>query len=240
MTFDEYYDGTGASIRKILEERSWLPALSFLVSPGRTLTQEDCGFFWTLFKDAQRDAFGAGKLSAGESLPEPEREEAPKKAAQPLEPGEYTLPQLVDMTGRCLSSVKAYLKAYGVESRRIPITSKADPRVAFRLTDTQLDEMRNIRILGPHSGRKAKEEGPLPGDAGEVPGDDGKPGDPCGPGGGARGQGGGCSGIGPDGNEHFWGSLSEAVEETGIKEGTIKWAAAKGRTVRGWTFWYFE
>lgn len=235
MTFDEYYDGTGASIRNILEERSWLPALSFIVRPGRTLTQEDCGFFWSLFKDAQRDAFGAGKINTGERLPEPERDEAPKKAAQPLEPGEYTLPQLVDMTGRCLFSVRAYLKSNGVKSRRIPITSKADPRVAFRLTDTQLDEIRNMRVLGPHPGRKdrAKEEGPLPGDAEEVPGDDGKPGDPC-------GQGGGCSGTGPDGNEHFWGSLSEAVEETGIKEGAIRWAAAKGRTVRGWTFWYFE
>lgn len=239
MTFDEYYDGTGASIRKLLEERSWLPALSFIVRPGRTLTQEDCGFFWSLFKDAQRDAFGAGKLNAGESLPEPEKEEAPKKAAQPLEPGEYTLPQLAELTGKCRETIRTYIRRWGVEACRIPIRSKAAPRVAYRLTEAQLDEIRAARTRGTATGSKDSGH-PLPGTAEEVPGDSGEPGEAGASGGGPGGQGHGCSGTDPDGNDHYWGSLSEAVEETGIKEGTIRWAAAKGRTVQGWTFWYFE
>lgn len=238
MTFDEYYDGTGASIREILEERSWLPALSFIVCPGRTLTQEDCGFFWSLFKDAQRDAFGAGKL-AGESLPEPEKEEVPKKAAQPLEPGEYTLPQLAELTGKCLATIRTYIRRWGIEALRIPITSKADPRVAYRLTEAQLDEIRAARTRGTATGSKDT-DGAFPGKAEEVPGDSGEPGEAGASGGGSCGQGRGCSGTDPDGNDHYWGSLREAVEETGIKESTIRWAAAKGRTVQGWTFWYFE
>lgn len=172
---------------------------------------------------------------AGE--PQAERQDVPETL--PPQEGEYTLPQLAELTGKCLETIRTYIRRWGVEARRIPITSKADPRIAYRLTEAQLDEIRAARTRGTATGSKDSGH-PLPGTAEEVPGDCGEPGEAGASGGGPGGQGRGCFGTDPDGNDHYWGSLSKAVEETGIKESTIRWAAAKGRTVQGWTFWYFE
>lgn len=100
MTFDEYYDGERKSLREILEKRPWLTALNFLVSPGRKLTAEDCELFWSLLKDAQEDAFAAGREPGGH-VAEPElacrTEKSPPEPV--LEPGEYTIGQLMELCG---------------------------------------------------------------------------------------------------------------------------------------------
>ena len=172
---------------------------------------------------------------AGE--PQAERQDVPETF--PPQEGEYTLPQLAELTGKCHETIRLYLKRWGVAPRRIPIRAKSDPRVAYRLTEAQLDEIRAARTRGTATGSKDSGH-PLPGTAEEVPGDSGEPGEAGASGGGSGGQGRGCSGTDPDGNDHYWGSLREASEASGIREGQIKWAAAKGRTVQGWTFWYFE
>lgn len=102
---------------------------------------------------------------AGE--PWAERQDVPETL--PPQEGEYTLPQLAELTGKCLETIRTYIRRWGVETRRIPITSKADPRVVYRLTESQLDEIRAARTRGTATGSKDSGH-PLPGTAEEVPG----------------------------------------------------------------------
>lgn len=234
MTFDEYYDGERTSLREILEKRPWLTALNFLVSPGRKLTAEDCELFWSLLKDAQEDAFAAGREPSGHAA-EPElacrTEKSPPEPV--LEPGEYTIGQLMELSGKKMSTVRQWIYKHPVQQRMLPQKDPSSPRVAYTLTDEDISDLREL----PVRDRGKKNPGKNPGGVADDDLGRGLDGEGCD---GARGPSVDCSGTDPDGNEHFWGSLSEAVEETGIKEGTIRWAAAKGRTVQGWTFWYFE
>lgn len=63
MTFEEFYgdDLTMGNIFEFLKKKPYLVKLEQIVMPGNKLTDEDCGKFWELFKEAQKDAFEAGK-----------------------------------------------------------------------------------------------------------------------------------------------------------------------------------
>ena len=49
------------NIFEFLKKKPYLIKLEQIVMPGNKLTDEDCGKFWELFKEAQKDAFEAGK-----------------------------------------------------------------------------------------------------------------------------------------------------------------------------------
>ena len=65
MTFDEYYNGDIKNMQDAVKELNKKPFLFFLneiIMPEKTLTQKDCEKFWKFFREAQKDAFEAGKV----------------------------------------------------------------------------------------------------------------------------------------------------------------------------------
>lgn len=159
MTFDEYYDGERKSLREILEKRPWLTALNFLVSPGRKLTAEDCELFWSLLKDAQEDAFAAGREPGGH-VAEPElacrTEKSPPEPV--LEPGEYTIGQLMELSGKGMSTVRQWIFKHPVQQRKLPQKGPSSPRVAYTLTDEDISDLRKLSVR--NRGKKKSGEEP--------------------------------------------------------------------------------
>ena len=221
MTFDEYYDGERKSLREILEKRPWLTALNFLVSPGRKLTAEDCELFWSLLKDAQEDAFAAGREPGGH-VAEPE-----------LEPGEYTIGQLMELSGKGKSTVKQWIYKHPVQQRKLPQKDKSSPRVAYTLTDEDISDLRGLSVRNRGKKNPGKNPGGMADDAVGSEMDGG-----CRDG--ARGPSVGCAGYGDDNLRHEWASVEDASRETGITPALIKWSSRQGRTVEGWNFTVYE
>lgn len=234
MTFDEYYDGERKSLREVLEKRPWLTALNFLVSPGRKLTAEDCELFWSLLKDAQEDAFAAGSEPGGH-VAEPElacrTEKSPPEPV--LEPGEYTIGQLMELTGKGMSTVRQWIHKHPVQQRNLPHKDPSSPHVAYTLTDEDISDLRGLSVRN----RGKKNPGKNPGGVADDDRGRGLDGEGCD---GARGPSVGCAGFGDDNLRHEWASVEDASRETGITPALIKWSSRQGRTVEGWNFTVYE